>query len=362
MQDEKRVGRYYLPFSILLNLVRSILTKQKLALLLFAASTLLGYTLWQNVSRPTVASFTPTAVYDTCYHQPAVSLVKAQQLTLAGERVPLKSPAVRRRLERELRAYLYHPTQTRHMAAKARRYFRIIDPILKQHGIPRDFRYVVAVESGFDNAAVSRRGATGIWQLMYIPAQEVGLTINHEVDERLHLEKATIAAAKYLKSLKRQTGSWTSALAAYNCGVTRYKRHADRSGQNSYYQMWICRETGRYVFKVMAVKELMERPAAYGLVLRGAGIGWPSSRRVRVSEPIDNLAAFAERHGTDVSSLRALNPWLVGKSLTPKGKPYFVLVAPQAAHMAKSKSRIIPADSANSMSLGMNADSTLALN
>jgi soluble lytic murein transglycosylase-like protein len=362
LHDEKGDSRYYLPFSILLNLARSILIKQKLALLLFAASTLLGYTLWQNVSRPTVASFTPTAVYDTCYHQPVVSLVKAQQLTLAGERVPLKSPAVRRRLERELRSYLYHPAQIRFLAAKSRPYFRVIDPILKKHGIPRDFRYVVAIESGFDNTVVSRRGAKGVWQLMQTPAQEVGLTINHEIDERLHVEKATIAAAKHLKVLKRLTGSWTSALAAYNCGVTRYKRHAERSGQNSYYQMWICRETGRFVFKVMAVKELMERPAAYGLVLRGAGIGWPSSRRVRVSEPINSLVEFAERHGTDVSSLRALNPWLVGKSLTPKDKPYFVLIAPNAAHMAKSKGRTIRADSANSMSLGMNTDSTLALN
>ena len=298
-----------------------------LVLILLAACACLVWVLCPQPAPGEAVAFAPSPFYDTCSVQPARSLVNTSTLTLAGEPVPLHKRRVRARLERELRHYLAAPAQTRYMAARARLYFKVIDPILRRHGIPRDFRYVVAVESSFDNDAVSRRGATGLWQLMHSPAQEVGLQINQEVDERLHLERATEAAARYLKSLKKQTGSWTAALASYNCGPGRFARRAALAGQRDYYRLWQRGETGRYVFKVLAVKELLERPESYGLSLGRQRLGWPDCKRVRVSQPIASLADFAQRHHTDLATLRELNPWLVGRSLTPPaGKAYHLLV------------------------------------
>lgn len=315
---------------LLLNLAPEVLKKSKLAFLILASCMMLMYALWQRPVRGNVATYTPApALTDTCYRQPSRSLIKSQQIVLVGESVPLHKAAVRKRLERELSRYLYMPAQARHIAAQARRYFRVIDPILKRNGIPRDFRYVVAVESGFEADVVSRRGATGLWQFMPIPARRAGLKINQEVDERLHLEKSTEAAARYIKLLKRETGSWTGALASYNCGLGRYQRATGRAGHGDFYKLHMCRETGRYVFKVMAVKEVIERGHLYGLDVNGRGPAFPSSRRVRVAEPI-SLSAFAAKHKTDVSTLRSLNPWLVGDNLSASSeKPYFVLVAPK---------------------------------
>lgn len=318
------------PEKHLLNLAPQVLKKSKLAFLLLASCMMLMYTLWQRPVRGTVATYTPPpTLTDTCYQQPKKSLVKSQQIVLVGEKVPLHKAAVRKRLERELSHFLYVPAHARHIAAQARRYFRVIDPILKRNGIPRDFRYVVAVESGFEADVVSRRGATGLWQFMPVPARRVGLKINQEVDERLHLEKSTEAAARYIKLLKRETGSWTGALAAYNCGLGRYQRASGRAGHGDFYKLHMCRETGRYVFKVMAVKEVIERGQLYGLDVNRRGPAFPDSRRIRITEPT-TLAALAARHKTDVGTLRSLNPWLVGSSLSASSeKPYFVLVAPK---------------------------------
>jgi len=297
------------------------------------------------------------ALVDTCYRLATHGLVKADNLTLAGELVPLHTPAVRRRLEREMRRVMQYPTQAEEIANRARHYFKIIDPILKQCGIPRDFRYVMAVESAFDHRVVSRRGATGLWQLMHAPATASGLAINNEVDERLHLQKSTHAVARHLRLLHRYTGSWTGALAAYNCGLSRYQRIAKRTGTKSYYHMATGRETNQYVYKVLAIKELLERPAVYGLALHKRPSPQPDVRLVRVAKPEPSLDAFAQRFGTTLAGLRALNPWLVGKSLTPTEGAYLVAV-PRTRPAVSTQT--IAATQANIQGLALVADSGLA--
>ena len=334
------------------NLPIHVLKTSKGILLLLAVCALLAYAFRQPPVRGGVAAFTPTALYDTCYKPERIGPIVFGKLSLAGEPVPVHKKAISRRLLQELVPYLNHPAQARYITVRARRYFRTIDPILKRNGIPRDFRYVVAVESAFDDDAVSRRGATGIWQLMAVPAQEVGLKMDGEIDERLHLEKATEAACRYIKRLKHETGTWTGALAAYNCGLTRFNRAAGRaakrSGKADYYKMWICRETGRYVYKVLAIKEIVEHPRVYGLQPATRSVGWPDSRRIRIAEPINSLAAFAQRYHTDIATLRELNPWLVGSTLTPPpGRAYFVLVGTRPTERFTINLAIGRADSAH---------------
>jgi hypothetical protein len=298
-----------------------------------------------------------TGLIDTCYKAPKHGLVKTNHLILVGEQVPVRIASIRRRVERELSIMLAHPAQAQEIANRAKPFFRIIDPIFKQAGIPRDFRYVLAVESAFDNRVVSPRGAKGIWQLMPVPARTCGLLINNEVDERLHLEKATKAVAKHLYLLHRETGSWTGALAAYNCGLARYQRHSKRRGPNFYGQTH-GPETSRFVFKVLAIKELMERSEVYGLALHRKHIASADFKTVYVNKPIANLASFAALHGTDLPTLRSLNPWLVGKSLFIS-ESVVKLFLPKQKSQEWANMREVAADTSKSKGLALSPDSTL---
>lgn len=281
------------------------------------------------------ASFAPTVHYDTVANLAEGILAGKDHLLLAGEVVPLSSRSVRKRFQVEVSQHLYHPQYIKALAYRVRRYFPVIKPILKQYGIPSDMRYVLVHESMGRATAVSHRGATGLWQMMEAPARQMGLRIDNEVDERLDVEKSTHAAARWLKMLYKETGSWSNALAAYNRGLGGFQRASARQNNGNYYTMNMNRETCRYVYKVLALKELMENPDDYGLELPRGRAGWPDSRRLRVKQPITDMKAFAAAHNTDVASIRALNPWIIGNSLTPQeGKSYLVLIPKETMQLA----------------------------
>src|SRR5690606_31428128 len=177
-------------------------------------------------------------------------------INFAGERVPVEDPDVRERLDRELLVNTYWQSNGLLLIKRAHKYFPIIEPILKYHGVPDDFKYLAVIESGLTQA-VSPAGATGFWQIMKATAKERGLEVNANVDERYHIQKSTEAACVYLKKAKDRFGTWTMAAAAYNAGNYGMARQLDRQEIEGYYNVLLGEETSRYVFRILAIKEIL---------------------------------------------------------------------------------------------------------
>ena len=212
----------------------------------------------------------------------------------------------------------------------ARRFFPIIEPILKEEGVPDDFKYIAVAESNFRNVS-SQAGAKGFWQFMTPVAKSFGLEINQEVDERYHLEKATRAACKHITKYKKRFGTWTNALGAYNMGETRFAREREIQGMDSYYDMNFGSETERYLFRVLAIKEIMEHPSDFGFYLDDAEsllyTPLTNYKTITVDKSIPSLGSFATEHGTTYRMLKIYNPWLISNKLTiSQGNSYEIKI------------------------------------
>lgn len=246
-----------------------------------------------------------------------------KDLNFAGEQVPLDDFTVRESLERELMVNTYWQSQTLLFHKKASRWFPVIEPVLKRNGIPEDFKYVVVIESGFSNV-VSPQKATGFWQLIEPTAKNYGLEISEDVDERYHVEKATEAACKYFREAYAKYHNWTLAAASYNLGMGGVDRQIDKQKSTSYYDLFLNEETGRYVFRLLAVKEILTRPKSYGYQLRQKDLYPPiPTYNVKVDSSITDLASFAIAQGHSYKILKYLNPWLISSKLSnPEKKTY----------------------------------------
>ncbi|RYE17668.1 MAG: lytic transglycosylase domain-containing protein, partial [Sphingobacteriales bacterium] len=146
---------------------------------------------------------------------------------------------------------------------KAEKLFPVIVPILKYYGIPEDFKYIPLVETGL-REGTSPRGARGLWQFMPGTARNYGLKVNKHNDERLNVRKSTVAACKYLRELYSEFDSWTLAAAAYNNGSVKIGKAMNRQNEDNYFRMSLNRETGMYVYKLIAMKQVIENPGKYG--------------------------------------------------------------------------------------------------
>lgn len=184
-------------------------------------------------------------------------------LSFANETLPLGDQRIKLKMNAILNAHSYEALQTSKLHRQAEKWFPIIEPILKQYGIPADFKYVPLVESGLQGGT-SPKGASGYWQFMPQTARDFGLKVNTELDERQNIRKSSIAAAKYIKSLYREFNSWTLAAAAYNIGEGSLKRQMHKQSQDNYYKMKLNRETASYVYKLISMKEIIENPTRYG--------------------------------------------------------------------------------------------------
>ncbi len=195
-----------------------------------------------------------------------VAKAKFPGLTFSNEKLP-KGKAIAAKMRKYLKAHSYSHIQTTKLHKKAARWFPVIVPILKAYGIPEDFKYMPLVESGLAEGT-SPRGASGYWQFMPGTARSYGLRVNSAVDERSNMRKSTIAACKYLKELHGIFNSWTLAAAAYNIGEINLLRQMAKQGQKNYYKMRLNGETASYVYKLIAMKEIIENPIQYGFVKR----------------------------------------------------------------------------------------------
>ena len=254
----------------------------------------------------------------------SVSLDK--DYSFAGELLPKSNFDAVERLDRELLVNSYWHSSTVLNIKNSRRYFPIIEPILAEEGVPDDFKYVAVIESNLRNVT-SPAGAKGLWQFMKASAGAYGLVMNSEVDERYHVEKSTRAACKLIKRYHQRFGNWTDAAAAYNIGETRFARERERQKMSSYYDMNFGAETGRYVFRILAVKEILTRPQDFGFYLEDADYYAPMTnyQLVEVDKSIPNLGDFAQERGISYRMLKVYNPWLTASSLSvPPGRTYQV--------------------------------------
>ena len=178
------------------------------------------------------------------------------KMDFAGEEVPTFMADVQERLDKEMITNMNYHTNTTLVIKRANKVFPIIEPILKKYGVPDDFKYLAVIESSLVNA-VSPAGARGVWQFMPATAKEKGMEVSDEVDERYHLEKSTEAACKYLLSAKEKFGSWTLAAASYNGGMNGIAKKMEEQHVDNYYDLLLTEETSRYVFRILALKEIM---------------------------------------------------------------------------------------------------------
>ena len=250
----------------------------------------------------------------------------------AGEKTPLQISDVRERLDRELIVNANLHSATILIMKRANRAFPIMEPILKQYGVPDDFKYLAVIESALTNA-VSAAGAKGVWQFMPETAKEKGMEVNDIVDERYHLQKSTEGACKYLVKAKEKLGSWTLAAASYNGGMGGLSRKLEEQKVSSYYDLMLTDETYRYVFRILALKEIMKNPALYGFdVSKDELYENIPTKTIEVDSSITDLADFAKTQGINYKILKIHNPWLRDKKLENPTKKKYQIEIPTAGY------------------------------
>lgn len=252
------------------------------------------------------------------------NIILPKSANFAGEKTPLELIDVKERFDRELIINTNLHSSTLLIIKKAERYFPIIEPILKKNNIPDDFKYLCVIESALSNA-VSSAGASGFWQFMKGTANEYNLTVDDHVDERYHLEKATEAACKYFKSAYDKFGSWTMVAAAYNRGMSGMQKAIASQYVDNYYDLFLNQETSRYVFRILALKEIMKYPEKYGYDIPKNDKYPPIPMKyITVTEDIEDLPLFAKEQGANYKLLKLYNPWLINTNLKTKGKTYTI--------------------------------------
>jgi hypothetical protein len=258
---------------------------------------------------------------------PAISFGIPKDITFAGEPVPLALPDVSERLDKELQINTYFHSNTIFLIKRANRWLPQIEKILEANKIPNDFKYLPLIESNLLNV-ISPAEAVGFWQILKTSGKEFGLEITNEVDERYDPLKATEAACKYLNQAYRKFGSWTLVAASYNRGMNVLDRAIDNQQEKSYYDLYLNDETSRYVFRLLAIKEIINNPAKYGFKINPKHV-YPEEpvKYVDVKETIKDLVAFAKEQGTNYKLIKRHNPWLRDEKLTvKKGKAYRIAI------------------------------------
>ena len=252
-----------------------------------------------------------------------------ENLSFAGEKVPLNNMDVRERIDRELLVNVYWQSNTLLNFKRAHKYFPVIEPILKKYQVPDDFKYLAVIESGLLNVT-SPSGAKGFWQIMPATAKEFGLEVNENVDERNHLEKSTVAACQYLLKAYEKFGSWALVAGSYNAGMAGITKVQEIQKSNSYYDLYLNTETSRYVPRIVATKEIMTNPKKYGFLFDMEDLYTLTPvKKVEVDKEISSLAEFAAEHSVSYKDLKLLNPWLMEPKLNNKSGKKYILDLPK---------------------------------
>ncbi len=265
---------------------------------------------------------------DTKYSPVGYSL----KMDFSGEEVPTFMADVQERLDKEMITNMNYHTNTTLVIKRANKVFPIIEPILAKYGVPDDFKYLAVIESSLVNA-VSPAGARGVWQFMPATAKEKGMEVSDEVDERYHLEKSTEAACKYLLSAKEKFGSWTLAAASYNGGMNGISKKMEEQQVDNYYDLLLTEETSRYVFRILALKEIMSKSDKYGFSIPKEALYYTiPTKKIVIDSSITDLAKFAKTQGVNYKILKIHNPWLRDKKLTNNSRKKYEIEIPTSGY------------------------------
>ena len=233
------------------------------------------------------------------------------EVVFCGQTLDLSRPWVRERLETEFILMVNQPAQVTLWRRRAREYFPSIEAGLRAAGLPEDLKYLAVAESDLRPEVISPAGALGLWQFMPATARLFGLTVNSRLDQRYLAEDLLEVAKIFLKSLHADFGDWPLALAAYNAGPTRIRKAMAEQGVRDYTQLDLPRETERYVYRIAAIKIILENPGGYGFtapppdqVYRPRATG----RRTVTVPDGSGWPALAKAAGCDYKTLRILNP------------------------------------------------------
>ncbi|HEY9008535.1 lytic transglycosylase domain-containing protein [Ohtaekwangia sp.] len=294
---------------------------------------LFGYIMYNQSRQPSAEeTISDEGVIETPYEDltsplPAIAFDLPKKITFAGEDVPLAIPDVRERLDKELQINCYLHSNTIFLIKRAHRWLPQMEEILRRNGIPDDFKYLPLIESNLLNVT-SYRDAVGYWQILESSGKELGLEITKEVDERFDPLKATEAACKYLKKAYSKFGNWSLVAASYNRGMGGMERALEEQRVQSYYDLYLNDETSRYVFRILAIKEIIENPVKYGFKIDARHLYQEEPLRyVEVSETVQDLVTFSLEQGINYKLLKRHNPWLREDKLTvKKGKRYRIAI------------------------------------
>ena len=294
-------------------------------LLLFSAILLVGSSFLQpNSAFKSYGLSDPSKVF---------ALDIAEAYSFAGETVTLDEHDLRERMDKELLVNTYWQSNMMLMIKRSNKYFPTIERILKEEGVPDDFKYLAVIESGLENVN-SPAGAKGFWQIMKTTGREMGLEVNSNVDERYHIENATRVACTYLKKAKKKLGSWTLAAASYNRGITGINRLLEKQQAETYYDLLLNSETRRYVFRILAMKEILSNPTRYGFVFEVQDLYTEIPvYTVEVDTAISNIARFAKTMGVNYKQMKIHNPWLLQNHLNNKSRKLYHIKLPKAVEI-----------------------------
>jgi len=269
---------------------------------------------------------------DVAKEAPLVPAVTAspelpENIKFADKKYDLRRYNMHEGIDRELTAMTYLHSSTMLLIKRANRWFPVIEPLLKEAGIPDDFKYLAVIESNLDPNAVSPAKAVGMWQLLESTAKGYGLTVNSAIDERRNVKLATQAACRFLNVAYSKYGDWLTAALAYNAGMGRMSEQIEAQNADSPLNMYFVEETMRYAYRIFAAKLIFENPFRYGFVLKPDNLYKPlPSNEVTVSNDIPDLVAFAKEHNITYLDLKTFNPWLRDKKLLVGGKTYTLLI------------------------------------
>ena len=255
-------------------------------------------------------------------------------IEFAGETIRFDRPDLYERMDRELITFTYSHTNSTLMLKRAGKIFAQVEPILRQQGVPEDLKYLMAIESNLDPKAYSTAGAAGHWQFMRATGQGYGLEVGTEVDERYNIEKATLAACKYLKEAYAKYGDWMTVAASYNAGQGGISKRLSDQRQKRATDLFLPTETSRYMFRILTAKYFFEHPEAFGFHLEEEDMYpyLPPREVVTVSGPIPNLTDFAEEHGSSYFHVKEANLWLRSDKLTNKNGKSYKIIIPKAEY------------------------------
>jgi hypothetical protein len=243
----------------------------------------------------------------------------------AGESISLDEPDLKERFDRELLTNIYWQSQTILFIKRSHKWFPVIEQVLKEEGIPSDFKYLAVAESGLLYNVVSPSNATGYWQFLEPTAKRYGLIVTEETDERFHLEKSTRAACAYFREAYSEFGNWSLVAASYNMGIDGVRKQLQMQRVTRYHDLYLNNETSRYLFRILAIKAVLEQPEQFGFHVPFSQRYQPENLfRVRVSQPISDIAGLAIANGFTYKLIKTYNPWLRKNNLTYTGNPLYI--------------------------------------